>query len=90
MTTDKTQELDKIIDKIYDLAYDHLSDRGIAIGTVRIKRAILDWHNNQVEALLDRLESMAAYDPSGSSPVINQRQIEAERNKTIKPNNRGE
>lgn len=34
-----------------------------------------------VEEVLDRLESMAAYDPSGSSPVINPRQIEAERNK---------
>ena len=57
MTTDNTQELDEIMDKIYDLAYDHLTERGIAIGTVRIKQAILDWHNKQVEEVLDRLET---------------------------------
>ena len=54
--TDNTQELDGIMDKIYDLAYDHLTDRGIAIGTVRIKQSILDWHNKQVEEVLDRLD----------------------------------
>ena len=47
--TDNTQELDKIMDEIYDLAYDHLPERGIAIGTDRIKQAILDWHNKQVK-----------------------------------------
>ena len=52
-----TQELDGIMDKIYDLAYDHLPERGIAIGTDRIKQSILDWHNKQVEEVLDRLES---------------------------------
>ena len=57
MTTDNTQELDEIMDKIYDLAYDHLTDRGIAIGTVGIKQAILDWHNKQTLELLDKLES---------------------------------
>ena len=55
---DNTQsELDKIMDKIYDLAYDHLPERGIAIGTDRIKQSILDWHNKQVEEVLDRLET---------------------------------
>ena len=31
--------------------------------------------------LLDRLESKAFYDPSGTSPLINPREIQAERNK---------
>lgn len=44
-------ELDEIMDKIYDLAYDHLPDRGIAIGTDRIKQSILDWHNKQAEQI---------------------------------------
>lgn len=53
--TYNTQELDGIMDKIYDLAYDHLPERGIAIGTDRIKQSILDWHNKQVEDVLNRL-----------------------------------
>ena len=57
MTIDNTQELDEIMDKIYDLAYDHLTDRGIAIGIVKIKQSILGWHNKQTLELLDRLES---------------------------------
>ena len=44
-------------------------------------KAIEAYHNKQVGELLDRLESMAAYDPSGSSPVINPREVGAERNK---------
>ena len=57
MTTDNTQELDEIMDKIYDLAYDHLPERGIAIGTDRIKQSILDWHNKRIEEVLGRLDS---------------------------------
>ena len=49
--------------------------------TESLKQAILDWHNKQIEEVLDRLESMAAYDTSGMSPVINPREIEAERTK---------
>ena len=52
-----------------------------------IGELIADWHNKQVEELLDRLESMAAYDPSGRSPVINPREVEAERNKLKEANN---
>lgn len=44
--------------------------------------------NRQKAELLDRLESMAAYDPSGSSPVINPKQIEAERKKLTKGDER--
>ena len=67
MTTDNTQGLDEIMDKIYDLAYEHLPERGIAIGTDRIKQAILDWHNRQVEEVLDRLaiDTKLTYDGGG-------------------------
>ena len=44
MTTDKTQELDEI-----------LADKTGAVSDNQ-KQAILDWHNKQVEAVLDRLE----------------------------------
>ena len=47
----------------------------------RMKQAIIEWHSKQIEEVLDRLESKAAYDPSGTSPLINPREIEAERAK---------
>ena len=82
-----TQELDGIMDKIYDLAYDHLTERGIAIGTVRIKQSILDWHNKQIEEVLDRLSNQqetlhwwtgGEYE---KTKAVDMRAIEAERNK---------
>ena len=83
MTTDNTQELDEIMDKIYDLAYDHLPERGIAIGTDRIRQAILDWHNKQILESLDRLlvEVKQAYDKEGDFLEMAVDTIEAERNK---------
>jgi len=83
MTTYNTKELDEIMDKIYDLAYDHLPERGIAIGTDRIKQAILDWHNKQTLELLDRLESQVrrADDCTEDTFVVKAIRIEAERNK---------
>ena len=70
--TDNTQELDGIMDKIYDLAYDHLPERGIAIGTDRIKQAILDWHNKQVEEAMAKfhLKKGIKYDVKASDSVI--------------------
>ena len=82
--TDNTQELDGIMDKIYDLAYDHLPERGIAIGTDRIRQAILDWHNRQVEAVLDRIEKQATIITSLSGEkagTVDLTAIEVERNK---------
>ena len=79
-----TQELDGIMDKIYDLAYDHLPERGIAIGTDRIRQAILDWHNRQVEAVLDRIEKQATIITSLSGEkagTVDLTAIEVERNK---------
>lgn len=76
-------ELDEIMDKIYDLAYDHLPERGITIGTNRIKQAIIDWHNKQIEEALDRLlvEVKQAYDKEGDFLEMAVDTIEAERNK---------
>lgn len=48
MTTYNTKELDEIMDKIYDLAYDHLPERGIAIGT-DIKQAIQELIDKKVK-----------------------------------------
>ena len=79
-----TQELDGIMDKIYDLAYDHLPERGIAIGTDRIRQSILDWHNRQVEAVLDRIEKQATIITSLSGEkagTVDLTAIEVERNK---------
>lgn len=58
MTTYNTKELDEIMDKIYDLAYDHLPERGIAIGTDRIKQAIQELIDKKVkEALSEQQKS---------------------------------
>ena len=75
MTTDNTQELDKILDRFgngvieayliapksratADLSLE--SDLNIAL------EAILDWHNKQIEEVLDRLEA-AAYEYGGNN-----------------------
>ena len=47
---DNTQELDEILEDFYDGDI-RQSDMGKA------KYAILDWHNKQVEEVLDRLEA---------------------------------
>lgn len=46
--TDSTQELNEIIEHAYNAGYSAKD---------MVKQAILDWHNKQVEELLDRLES---------------------------------
>ena len=55
MTTDNTQELDGILAR-------HNGELGVTwedtdAVTPDTKQAILDWHNKQVEEVLDRLES---------------------------------
>ena len=69
--TGNPKELDVIFDK---MGYTKNTDfRKDAI------RLITDWHNKQTLELPDRLESKAFYDPSGTSPLINPREIQAER-----------
>ena len=67
MTTDNTQELDEILEKYGE--YYHLkqlnrfSDSEMQLNfaeetdIVRAKQAILNWHNKQVEEVLDRLSN---------------------------------
>ena len=83
-----TQELDHIVDMhemFVDNSLDGIFDKmGYTKNTDFRKEAIrliTDWHNKQMSELLDRLESKAFYDPSGTSPLINPREIQAERNK---------
>ncbi len=57
--TDNTQELDEILDKF---GWTCVADGGDGYGlqnedVSEAKQAILDWHNKQVEELLDRLEA---------------------------------
>lgn len=82
--TNYNERLDEILDDLVEGCEDGRNPLGYRydLGS-KAKQAIIDWHRKQVEEVLDRLESMAAYDPSGSSPVINPRQIEAERKKLI-------
>ncbi len=73
--TDNTQELDVILEDFYDGDI-RQSDMGKA------KQAILDWHNKQIEAALNRL--VAAKDSEGR---IWAETIEAERNKLKESSN---
>lgn len=61
MTTDNTQELEKEVALLVaNLAHEHmmtLQATGRADFTP-FNRAILDWHNKQVEEVLDRLASL--------------------------------
>ena len=61
MTTDNTQELNEII----DIFQDYTASLGYPINQLSHTRgrqihrqAILDWHNKQVGAVLDRLEPL--------------------------------
>ena len=53
--------------------------RIVTIREDRLLNIITAYTNKQIEAVLDRLESKAFYDPSGTSPLINPREIQAER-----------
>lgn len=89
MTDSAQTELDKMV----AIFQDHAASNGYPMndehkrGAEIHKQAILDWHNKQVEEMLDRLENKAFYDPSGTSPLINPREIEAERNKLKESSN---
>ena len=61
--TDNTQELDEILFNLCDLSYasfttqeeaDRVADQ-LDYDRAEAKQAILDWHNKQVEEVLDRL-----------------------------------
>ena len=56
--TDNTQELDEILARFADGEYSkHWVDERKTYTKLEAKQAILDWHNKQVEEVLDRLEA---------------------------------
>ena len=63
--TDNTQELDEILEDLVRDSQEDVSDFKLnslpheLIGKNGAKQAIIDWHNKQVEAVLDRLEGRA-------------------------------
>ncbi len=78
--TDSTQEIDEIL-ALLDARMPQpktMNEYTARVAMLRgAKRALLDWHNKQVEAVLDRLENRMLY--LGSLDV--HQHIEAERNK---------
>ena len=58
--TDNTQELDEILTVFaYGEYSPHWTDERKTYTKLEAKQSILDWHNKQIEAVLDRLESHA-------------------------------
>lgn len=93
--TNYNERLDKALSNLYNSAWvegsnyeennpegsDIPSKREIA-KTAATKQAILDWHNKQVEALLDRLIAQQwSFGNDDDALAVPTRYIEAERNK---------
>ena len=91
---DNTQELD--VNKLEQIIADHNKEmradmaseitggtRSKSITDVITVKAILDWHNKQVEAVLDRLESQSrrADDCTDDTLVVKMIRVGDERNK---------
>ncbi len=68
MTTDKTQELDEILDTLNQFAPDQLAHEMEA----QAKQSILDWHNKQIEETMAKfhLKRGVEYDVKASDSVI--------------------
>lgn len=88
--TDSTQELDEILAVFanYDDSYEPGYEEGVLSRIDRVKKNILDWHNKQIDELLDRLRLYAVYgeydkseDDSEQGEVVPVMAIEAERAK---------
>ena len=63
MTTDNTQELDEILDRIEELSLLVAAENSVTGSNVyvspsaavnKVKQAILDWHNKQVEEIIKK------------------------------------
>ena len=83
--TDNTQELDEILTGFaYGEYSKHWVDERKTYTKLEAKQALLDWHNKQVEEVLDRLERQATIVTSLSGEkagTVDLIAIEAERNK---------
>ena len=67
--TNYNERLDEVLFNLTDLSYasfttqeeaDRVADQ-LDYDRAKAKQALIDWHNRQVEEVLDRLESTAAY-----------------------------
>lgn len=88
--TDNTQELDEILRDYEFVRHTDCDDScGNKSTEAEAKRAILDWHNKQVEEMLDRLlehgEDFTTFGDAGRSVAVEY--IEAERNKLKESSN---
>ena len=84
MATDNTQaELDEILERYRAAVVGLPSDASVA----DIKGELLDWHNKQIEAVLDRLATQRGIlsDPVHGEKSIPASAIEAEREKLNNP-----
>ena len=80
-----TQELDEILTRFADGEYSkHWVDERKTYTKLEAKQALLDWHNRQVEEVLDRIEKQATIITSLSGEkagTVDLTAIEVERNK---------
>ena len=82
--TDNTQELSEII---REMRYRVIEDNGLTVnGLTTIeqdtKQALLDWHNKQIEAVLESLIAQQwSFGENDDALAVPTRYIEAERNK---------
>ena len=86
--TDNTQELGEILDEFLTDIYmnnEHFAANQEALDKTKEEpmQAILDWHNKQIEAVLDRLESQSrrADDCTGDTLVVKMIRVGAERDR---------
>ena len=78
MTTDNTQELDELLDRLMQYSYDYgsgnipMSENPPLIIARQTKQAILDWYNKQVEEAMAKfhLKKGIKYDVKASGSVI--------------------
>ena len=77
-----TQELDEILDAFASGEVSpHWKDKRKTYTKLEANQAILDWHNKQIEAVLDRLEKEINTGRTFTNDYVISEAIEAERNK---------
>ena len=81
--TDNTQELDEILERLRLWCATDNPKALRSLNNLEAKEALLDWHNKQIEEVLDRLlvKVRRAYDKEGDFLEMVVDTIKAERNK---------
>ena len=80
--TNYNERLDEIVDTLNQFAPDQLVEEMRA----QAKQAIIDWHNKQVETVLDRLQVSIDDGKKSHSMAVIRGAIEAEHNKLKEAN----